>query len=99
MAADGAFQNDIYFAALADANDLRGSSAIGGNLQVPHASQNAEDLVRRTLGIVGVNLGDLVLAHTNFERGWVCLKQRRNVLRGEVGDDVSEPVHPQNHAP
>ena len=86
-------------AALASANDLRGGGAIGGDLQVPHAPQNAEHLVRRTLSIVGVNLGNLVLAHPNFARGWVCLKQRGHVLRGEVGNDVSEPVHPQNHTP
>src|SRR5579872_3587910 len=69
-----AFQHDIHFASLARSDDLRGSCAIGSNLQIAHTSEYAEDLVGRALGIIRVNLGNLALAHKNLEPRRIGLK-------------------------
>src|ERR1700680_1583048 len=88
-----AFKDDIHFATFARSNDLRGGSAVGGNLQITHTPEDAEDLIGCALSIVAVNLSDLALADKDLESRRLCLKQSRNVLRREISDHVAEAVH------
>src|SRR5262249_23509981 len=89
----GAFERHADIRALADAQLLCGGTTIRGNLQKSHASQNAKDFAGCALRVRSFDLVDPALAHNNLELWRFRLKQHRDILRREVGDQVAEAIH------
>src|SRR5262249_28931382 len=91
-----AFDGDGDVSALAYGQDLGRGAAVGGDFQVAHAPNDGKYLAGRALGVVGVEIGDLTLADLDFEGRRFRLEKGGNVVRSEIGDQVSEAINLQN---
>src|SRR5579872_6251398 len=84
----GVAKHHCYVAAFVGAGYAVGGGAIGGDLQVSHAAENAENLTRCRLGVRVLHLGDFGFAYQNAEGR----RRRFEELRDIFGRDVSDEV-------
>src|SRR5581483_2681922 len=91
-------QHNFHFAALAGFHQLRGAAPIGSNFKIAHAAEQAEDLARPAFRIGAVDLSNLLCSNHDLEAGGLCLKEHGRILRGDVGNQVSEAIDFQDHS-
>src|SRR5579862_5316 len=86
-------KNNVDIGALAGSGQLCSRAAIGGNLQEPHAAENAEYLSRRAFRVGIVHLCNLPAADEDLEFLGGVAEKHRSVLRSDVGDQISETIN------
>src|SRR5579863_2891578 len=91
-------QDDSHIGSFTGSGQLRRSRPVCGNLEETHASENAEHFTRRSLGVGAAHLRYLAAADNNLEAFGSGSKKYGNILWGDIGNQVSEPVHLQHYA-
>src|SRR5205823_3997480 len=71
--------------------------AVGDDLEVSHAAEDAENFSGSAFGVVGSDLGNLFASHDYFERSRISTKQAGSIRRSEVGDQISEAIDFENY--
>src|SRR5208282_2302436 len=90
----------VDFTALARAQQLERGSAISRDLQKTHAAQDSEDLAGTALRIVDADASRLrLVSNRDLECGRSGPEKLWRILRSDVGDEIAETIHLQDHAP
>src|SRR5579859_5215798 len=72
-------------------------ATVGANLKKPRTSHHGKYFGRLAHRVRQIESGDFLLVNDNLKRGRILGEKLRDVLRAEVGDDVSELINLQHH--